>query len=64
MGIAVFDDLPWCKYLNLTTVAQPTFKLSEVAGKLLHEKINKRRKKPKEIVLDVELKIRKSAGEN
>jgi DNA-binding LacI/PurR family transcriptional regulator len=39
-------------------VAQPTFKLGEVAAKLLLEQIMRKRKRPKEIVLEVELKKR------
>lgn len=57
--LVIFDDLPWFGHLNppLTVVAQPTFKLGEMAAKLLLEQI-RGRKKPKEIVLEVELKKR------
>ncbi|MCD6318058.1 LacI family DNA-binding transcriptional regulator [Candidatus Aerophobetes bacterium] len=65
IGLVIFDDLPWFRYVDppLTCVAQPSFKLGEIAGKLLFEQMRKRRKKPKEVVLDVQLKIRQSAGE-
>jgi LacI family transcriptional regulator len=65
IGLAIFDDLPWFNYVSpsLTGVAQPSFQLGETAGKLLFEQMRKRRKKPKEVVLDVQLKIRQSAGE-
>lgn len=65
IGLAIFDDLPWFNYVNppLTGVAQPSFQLGETAGRLLFEQMRKRRKKPKEVVIDVQLKIRQSAGE-
>jgi len=65
IGLAIFDDLPWFGYVSpsLTGVAQPSFQLGETAGKLLFEQMRKRRKRPKEVVLDVQLKIRQSAGE-
>jgi len=65
IGLAIFDDLPWFSYVSpsLTGVAQPSFQLGETAGRLLFEQMRKRRKRPKEVVLDVQLKIRQSAGE-
>lgn len=65
VGLVIFDDLPWFRYINppLTTVAQPSFKLGEVAAELLMSQITRRRKKPREVVLDVQLKVRQSAGE-
>ncbi|GAI06040.1 unnamed protein product, partial [marine sediment metagenome] len=65
IGLAIFDELPWFGYVSpsLTGVAQPSFQLGETAGKLLFEQMRKRRKRPKEVVLDVQLKIRESAGE-
>jgi len=65
IGLVIFDDLPWFNHVNppLTVVAQPSFRLGEIAGELLFEQIRKKRKRPKEVVLDVQLKIRQSAGE-
>ena len=65
IGLAIFDDLPWFNYVNppLTVVAQPSSRLGETAGELLFEQMRKKRKRPKEAVLDVQLKIRQSAGE-
>ncbi len=65
VGLVIFDDLPWFRYVNppLTCVAQPSFRLGELAGQLLFEQMRKRRKRPKEVVLEVQLKIRQSAGE-
>jgi len=58
MEVAIFDDLPWFRHLStpLTVIAQPTFKLGEMAAKLLLERIRGKRKKPKEVVLGVELR--------
>ena len=65
IGLVVFDDLPWFRYVNppLTVVAQPSFRLGEMAGELLFEQMSKKRKRPKEVMLDVQLEIRQSAGE-
>lgn len=65
IGLVIFDDLPWFNHVNppLTVVAQPSFRLGGIAGELLFEQVRKKRKKPKEVVLDVQLKIRESAGE-
>ncbi|MFQ6052287.1 MAG: LacI family DNA-binding transcriptional regulator [Candidatus Hydrothermarchaeota archaeon] len=65
IGLVIFDDLPWLNHANppLTVVAQPSFRLGEIAGELLFEQMRKKRKRPKEVVLDVQLKIRQSAGE-
>ena len=64
-GLVIFDDLPWFNHVNppLTVVAQPSSRLGEIAGQLLFEQMRKKRKRPKEVVLDVQLKIRQSAGE-
>jgi len=65
IGLVIFDDLPWFKYVDppLTVVAQPSFRLGETAAQLLVNQIRKKRKKPKKVILDVELRIRQSAGE-
>ncbi|MBA7493172.1 HTH-type transcriptional repressor PurR [subsurface metagenome] len=65
MGLAIIDDLPWFRYMDppLTVVAQPAFELGETAAKLLLERIGKEREEPKQVVLQVELRIRRSAGE-
>ncbi|MFQ5868013.1 MAG: substrate-binding domain-containing protein, partial [bacterium] len=65
IGLVIFDDLPWFNHVNppLTVVAQPSFRLGGIAGELLFEQMRKKRKRPKEVVLDVQLKIRESAGE-
>jgi len=65
IGVVIFDDLPWFKYVDppLTVVAQPSFKLGEIAGQFLFEQMRKKRRRPKQAVLDVQLKVRQSAGE-
>ena len=65
MGLVIFDDLPWFKYVDppLTVIAQPSVRLGETAGKLLVNQIRKKRKKSKEVILDVQFEIRGSAGE-
>lgn len=65
LGLVIFDDLPWFKCVDppLTCVAQPSFELGKTAAELLLNRIKKRRKKPKKVVLSVELRVRDSAGE-
>lgn len=65
MGIAIFDDLPWFEYIDppITAVRQPSFEMGKVGAELLIERIRKRRKRVKEVVLKTKLAIRLSAGE-
>lgn len=65
MGLVILDDLPWFRYLNpsFTVVAQPTFKMGEIAAKFLLEPMRRGRKRPKKVILDAELRLRESAGE-
>lgn len=65
MGLVIFDDLPWFRHLNpsFTVVAQPTFKMGEIAAGFLLEQMRRGRKRPKKVILDVELRPRQSAGE-
>ena len=65
IGLVIFDDLPWFRYLDppLTAVVQPSFKLGQIAAQLLVDRMKEKRKKPKEIILKTELRIRYSAGE-
>jgi len=65
VGLVLFDDLPWFPYINppLTTVSQPPFVMGKIGGDLLLERLIKRRKKPKKVILEVEIKIRFSGGE-
>ncbi|TET64765.1 LacI family transcriptional regulator [Candidatus Aerophobetes bacterium] len=65
MGLVIFGDLPWFRYTDppLTVTAYRTSDIGEMAGQLLLERIRRRRKKPRQVVLDVELIQRGSAGE-
>jgi LacI family transcriptional regulator len=65
IGVTVFDDLSWFSHINppLTTIISNPFQLGWVAAELLMERIKRRRKKIKKIVLDVDLNPRESAGE-
>ncbi|HSV31226.1 MAG TPA: LacI family DNA-binding transcriptional regulator [Atribacteraceae bacterium] len=65
LGLAVFDDLPWFRFIKppLTAVAQPSFALGESAAMLLISRMLKKHTRPKKVVLNVELKRRLSAGE-
>jgi len=65
MGLVIFDDLPWFRYVDppLTCVTQPSFDLGKKAAELLISRMARKRKEPREALLDVELRIRKSAGE-
>jgi len=62
IGLVVFDDLPWFRFTDppLTAISQPSFRLGEVAAKLLFERMRGRRRKPKEVILDVHMEIRQS----
>ena len=66
MGLVIFDDLPWFRHLNpsFTVVAQPTSKMGEMAAKFLLEQMRRGRKRPKKVILEVELRVRQSAGES
>lgn len=65
MGVAIFDDLPWFEYIDppITAVRQPSFEMGKVGAELLIERIKRRRKRVKEVVLETKLAIRLSAGE-
>ncbi len=64
MGLVIFEDLPWFRHLNpsFTVLAQPTSKMGEMAAKFLLEQIRRGRKRPKKPILEVELRVRQSAG--
>jgi LacI family transcriptional regulator len=61
IAVVGFSESPIGRILDLTSVAQPTFKIGHVAAELLLEKINKH-ETPVEIkVLDAQLNIRSSS---
>lgn len=65
IGLVIFGDLPWFRYVDppLTVAAYRTSEIGETAGKLFLERTRGRRKKPKQVVLEVKLIPRESAGE-
>jgi DNA-binding LacI/PurR family transcriptional regulator len=64
ISVISFDDMEWFKYFSppLTAIYQPSYELGKSAGALLIEKLKRRRKKPKEIVLPTKLIIRESCS--
>ncbi len=65
MGLAVFGDLPWFKYVrpSLTVVAAPTADFGEIMGKLILERLKGNREKPRRVVFEMQLIPRDSGGE-
>jgi LacI family transcriptional regulator len=64
ISVISFDDMEWFKYFSppLTAIYQSSYELGKSAGALLIEKLKRRRKKPKEIVLPTKLIIRESCS--
>jgi len=65
MGLVIFGDLPWFKYVHpaLTVVAAPTTDFGEIMGKLILERLKGNREKPRQVVLEMQLIPRGSGGE-
>jgi LacI family transcriptional regulator len=55
-----YDDVPFADYINLTTIAQPSYELGRNALMLLMDLINGLRRPPQRIVLRDSLIIRRS----
>jgi LacI family transcriptional regulator len=64
LSVVGYDDVPLASYSNppLTTIAQPIYDLGVVAASLLLERLQDPSKPARRIVLDVELKIRRSTA--
>ncbi|MGB9857796.1 MAG: LacI family DNA-binding transcriptional regulator [Dictyoglomaceae bacterium] len=62
ISIISFDDMEWFKYFSppLTAISQPSYELGKTAGLLLIERLKRRRKRPKEVILPTNLIIRGS----
>ncbi len=60
VSIIGYDDVPFAEYLNLTTIAQPSYELGRNALTLLMEVIQGLREPPQKIVLRDSLIIRRS----
>lgn len=65
VGFAIFDDLPWFAYLAppLTAVFQPALEVGKVGAELLIERLQKKRRSSRRVILPTSLRIRCSAGE-
>lgn len=70
LALVGYDDIPYAKYFEipLTTIAQPAYKMGEVACKIILEKIkagggrNRVKSEPQHIVFEPQLIIRRSCG--
>jgi len=62
IGLVGYDDIPFCSLMNpaLTTIILKKQELGTESVKLLLSRINDRHKKPKKVILDVELVIRET----
>jgi len=62
IGLVGYDDIPFCSLINpaLTTIILKKQELGTESVKLLLSRINDRHKKPKKVILDVELVIRET----
>ena len=65
IGLVLFDDLPWFPYIDppLTSVSQTPIAMGKIGADLLLERLIRRRKKQKKVILEAEIKIRFSGGE-
>ncbi|PKP58789.1 hypothetical protein CVT91_07925 [Candidatus Atribacteria bacterium HGW-Atribacteria-1] len=62
IGVVGYDDIPFCSLMNpaLTTIILKKQELGTESVKLLLSRINGNRKKPKKIMLDVDIIVRKT----
>ncbi|MCS7201400.1 MAG: LacI family transcriptional regulator [Dictyoglomus sp.] len=64
LSVISFDDMEWFKYFSpsITAIYQPSYELGKNAGLLLLERLRRRRKKAKEVILPTKLIIRESCA--
>ncbi|MCX7942647.1 MAG: substrate-binding domain-containing protein, partial [Dictyoglomaceae bacterium] len=64
VSVISFDDMEWFKYFSppITAIYQPSYDLGRNAGLLLLERLRRRRKKAKEVILPTKLIIRDSCA--
>ena len=64
IAIACFDDFTWAPVMrpHLTVVDQPTYEIGQQAAYLLFERLQNRKKAPRELRLQTHLIIRESCG--
>ena len=65
LSLASFDDMEWYSFLNppLTTVEQSPYVMGKTAGEMLLQRINRKRKGVKKIVIPSRLIVRQSTAE-
>lgn len=63
LGLVTFDDMPWARLVSptVTTVAQPNYRVGEVAVTLLTKRSAEPTRKVQSVVLNTELRIRASS---
>jgi GntR family transcriptional regulator of arabinose operon len=66
MSLVGYDDMDYTEHLSvpLTTVRQPVHEEGRIAAEILIDKLENKNKQPKQVVLPVELVIRKSTAIN
>lgn len=62
VSVVGYDDLEIATFLGLTTIRQPMFESGMEAARLLVDRIERRRRDPIRVVVDVELVCRSSTG--
>lgn len=64
ISLISFDDMEWYSFLNppITTVEHSPYLMGKKAGELLLQRISKKRKKPKKVLFQSNLIIRKSTS--
>ncbi len=65
LSLVSFDDMEWYSFLNppLTTVEQSPYLMGKTAGEMLLQRINKKRKSIKKIIIPSRLIVRESTAE-
>lgn len=65
LSLVGFDDMEWYSFLNppLTTVEQSPYLMGKTAGEMLLQRINKKRKSTKKIIIPSRLIVRESTAE-
>ncbi|MDH4291446.1 MAG: LacI family transcriptional regulator [Dehalococcoidia bacterium] len=65
LSLVSFDDMEWYSFLNppLTTVEQSPYLMGKTAGEMLLQRINKKRKSVKKIIIPSRLIVRGSTAE-
>ena len=64
IALACFDDFTWASVMrpHLTVVDQPTYEIGQQAAHLLFERLQNRKRAPREIRLQTHLIVRESCG--